>query len=189
MSSTPDTRIASFDTPQPNTANNAPTQLNTSGVIQELEPDVSSLISTQFNPADYRDRFTISVDSDHYHSVDDVVTDWFTKQPMWLRALSTNSFSRAKVEQAISKKPFKVGDRIGSWEIVDRNGNEIVFGDDMGFMTYRFSFRLIDQGATQVEGATSVKFLWRRSGRFYFGLVRPFHRRFVKLALRITTSQ
>ncbi len=53
-----------------------------------------------------------------------------------------------------------------------RNQDEIVFGDHMGSMEYRFSFRLCSE-RSRVEGATAVKFVWRRSGRSYRWLVQP----------------
>jgi hypothetical protein len=70
---------------------------------------------------------------------------------------------------------------VGSWEVVERSDDEIVFGDSLGFMQYRFSFRRIDD--EHIEAATAVRYRWRRTGRFYFALVRPFHRRFVAHAL------
>ena len=74
------------------------------------------------------------------------------------------------------------GPQVGSWQVYKRSDDEIIFGDDMGFMEYRFSFYMDELG--NVEAGTAVKFKWARLSRCYFGLVKPLHRRFVPLSLR-----
>jgi len=156
--------------------------------VTELEVETTGLIASCYEEPDYRDRFAVAIEPDQYRSVDEVVSDWFSKQPTWILALSANTLSRTRVDAAIEEGGYAVGDSIGSWKVIARNDSEIVFGDNMGFMEYRYSFRLIDGSPGSVEGATAVKFLWRRTGRFYFALVRPLHRRFIKTLLRKTVS-
>jgi hypothetical protein len=156
--------------------------------VTECEPDPGSLVATIYDEPDYRDRFCVSVRPGQYGRVDQVASDWFTKQPAWIRLLSTNTVSTGGIETAIRQGGYGVGTRVGSWEVVQRNDNEIVFGHNMGFMEYRFSLRLLEQSLL-VEGSTAVKFLWPRTGRYYFALVRPIHRRFVKLLLVKATSE
>jgi len=72
--------------------------------------------------------------------------------------------------------------------VIERDGHEIVFGDDLGFMQYRIGFRL-GQSANTIEAATAVSYLWPRTGPIYFALVRPFHKLFVKYALSRAASR
>lgn len=155
--------------------------------VLESEADRASLVGSTFDRPDYEDRFCIDVRPGQYRVVDEVATDWFDKQPALLRLLSTNSISRKGVEAATRDGGYAVGSAVGSWKVYQRDDNEIVFGDNMGFMEYRFSLRLADPPVA-VEGATAVKFLWRRSGKFYFAIVRPLHRRFIKYLLIKATS-
>lgn len=158
----------------------------TGGVI-ELAPQESLASGLGASDWDYRDRYSIQTEAGQYDTVDEVVTDWFKKQPTWLRVLSTNSLSRRSVEESVANG-FRVGSKVGTWEVVDRDDNEVVFSDSMGFMEYRFSFLLSQQEQDSVEASTAVRYLWRRTGRFYFALVKPMHRRFVKLLLARTVE-
>ena len=156
--------------------------------VAELDPDDDSLVGSLYDRPDYRDQFAITVPTGTYASVDEVATDWFMKQPAWIRLLSTNTMSRKAVETAASAGRYEIGAAVGSWVVIERNEQEIVFGDNMGFMEYRFSIRLLTGDTETVEGSTAVRFLWRRTGRFYFALVRPLHRRFVKYLLVRTVA-
>ncbi|MFV1991978.1 MAG: DUF2867 domain-containing protein, partial [Acidimicrobiales bacterium] len=137
---------------------------------------------------DYQDRFIIETTPGQYASVDQVATDWFTKQPGWIRLLSTNTRSSASIESAIVDGGFQVGTSVGSWKVVARNEDEIVFGERMGFMEYCYSLALRADEPVTIEGSTVVTYLWRRTGRFYFALVRPMHRRFIRFLLAKTVA-
>ncbi|MGV8911781.1 MAG: DUF2867 domain-containing protein [Rhodoglobus sp.] len=150
--------------------------------MTEREPRTNSIASHE-SGWNYTDRFTIDAAEGSYETVDQVAVDWFAKQPSWLRIISTNTLSRAGVTRVIERDHFSVGSAVGSWRIVRRNDNEIVFGDSMGFMEYWFSFLLPPDEPNTVEVSTAVRYLWPRSGQFYFRLVKPLHRRFVKIAL------
>ncbi|MFT4657620.1 MAG: hypothetical protein ACI8V4_001796 [Ilumatobacter sp.] len=53
-----------------------------------------------------------------------------------MRVRSTNTTSKAGVEQAIDEGGFQVGRSVGSWKVIQRDDDEIVFSDSMGFMGY-----------------------------------------------------
>ncbi len=154
--------------------------------VVSASPESDSLVNSAYEAPDYRDRFVATVASNAFVNVDAVVDQWFRHQPGWLRLLSTNTLRKRHIANSIGSS-YAVGDSVGSWEVVDRSVDEIVFGDDMGFMEYRFSFRRVD--AQHIEAATAVQYLWPRTGRFYFSLVRPLHRRFVAYALRRTVAE
>jgi hypothetical protein len=149
-------------------------------------PRADSIVATVYDAPDYLDRFVATVAPDAFADVDAVVDRWFLDQPGWLRVLSTNTLSRRKVVESLPPSGYRIGNSVGSWDVVDRSAEEIVFGDDMGFMQYRFSFRRVD--TRHIEAATAVRYLWPRTGRFYFSIVRRFHRRFVAYALARTAS-
>ncbi len=155
------------------------------GMATASRPAANSLAASIYEAPDYLDCFVVDAPTGRFESVDDVATAWFTEQPWWLRMVSTNTLTKSRVVEAISTDRYRVGTKVGSWQVIDRNDDEIVFGDDMGFMQYRFSFRL-EANADQVEATTAVKYLWPRTGRLYFALVRPFHQRFIKLLLKLT---
>ncbi len=156
--------------------------------MTEHEPDPDSLVGSIFDHADYRDRFRVEVPVGQYGSVDEVVDDWFTSQSSLIRLLSTNTLSLKTIDEATGHG-YDVGSKIGSWKVVERDASEIVFGEPMGFMEYRYSLRLVERGNTAVEGSTAVKYLWRRTGKYYFALARPLHRRFIKRGLKAATSR
>lgn len=148
-----------------------------------------TLIDTVYTDPDYADRFAIEVAPGRFATVDDVATSWFTRQPAWIRLLSTNSLLRGGVIAACRDNGYAPGTSVGSWEVIDRSDDEIVFGDHLGFMEFRTSFRL-RPGCTHdnLEARTVVRYVWRRTGRFYFALVRPAHRRFMRFLLRTTAA-
>lgn len=160
--------------------------LTTSAVA--LPPRADCIAGSSDESWDYRDRFSVDTLPGQYTSVDHVAIDWFTNQPTWIRLLSTNTLSKAGVDEAVAAGGFGMGSAVGTWVVTRRNDHEIVFGQRLGFMEYWFSFLLPTDAPDTVEASTSVKFLWRRTGRFYFALVRPMHKRFVRLLLAKTVS-
>ncbi|MFN3217835.1 MAG: DUF2867 domain-containing protein [Acidimicrobiales bacterium] len=154
----------------------------------ELPLDTDTLVAGVFEAPDYADRFAIACDPERHRTVDDVATDWFTRQPRWVRLLSTNSLSTTGVERAIAEGGYRVGSAVGSWAVFERSDDEIVFGDSLGFMEFRTAFRLPPDRPGTAEAATVVRYRWRRTGRFYFALVRPMHRRFIPSLLERTVG-
>ncbi|GBE24777.1 hypothetical protein BMS3Bbin02_01052 [bacterium BMS3Bbin02] len=152
--------------------------------VTEVVPLTDSLIASIFENADYRDGFRVSLSRDPHAGIEGFVTDYFRNQPAWLRLVSMNTMSLSKLARAIGDESYRPGTAIGSWKIYERSTDEIVFGDSMGFMEYRFSLRLSRKEPCSVEVSTSVRYLWRRTGRFYFAIVRPWHKRFIRMSLR-----
>jgi hypothetical protein len=141
-----------------------------SAAVVEATPREDSIAGLHPEPWDYRDRYIVATNPGRYHTVDRVATDWFTKQPRWLRLLSTNTTSKAGVERAVDQGGFQVSSSVGSWKVIRRDDNEIVFSDSTGFMEYWYSFLLPADEPNTVEGSTAVRYLWPRAGRFYFAL-------------------
>lgn len=105
-----------------------------------------------------------------------------------MRVRSTNTTSKAGVEQAIDEGGFQVGRSVGSWKVIQRDDDEIVFSDSMGFMGYWYTFLLPANEPNTVEGSIAVRYLWPRAGRFHFALARLGQRRFLKLLITTTVK-
>ena len=151
--------------------------------LQEAEPAADALVRTAFPEPDYQDAFRASIPSGRFSNIDHFVKVFFLAQPGWLRTISMGVPSRAKLEKVIQQKGFRPGEKIGGWRIYDRNQNEIIFGESMGFMEYRFSLRLSEAAGSVIIEASTVVSINSAVGRFYFSLVRLAHKPFVRKAL------
>lgn len=151
----------------------------------ECAPRAHGLIErwTGAGSADYSDRFTVAVGPGQYATVDDVVVDRFKKQPLWFRVMRTKAWSLRSLDLALADE-FAVGSAVGSWEVVGRTDDEIVFHDSLRFTEFWFSFLLNQVSLTPVslntvEASTSFRHRWRLTGPVLFVFVRPGHRRLV----------
>lgn len=87
-----------------------------------------------------------------------------------------NTISKQKTKDNRKKSNLKINSNIGSWKIFNRNDNEIVFGESMGFMDYRFSMRL-DKNSTDDIEVSPVITLRGSMGKFYFSIVNLMHKK------------
>jgi len=147
--------------------------------VAPIAPIADTLIAEAYETPDYIDAFRVT--SNHGSRVEDFATGFFLSQPRWLAKISMNLGDDRSRRQAIDRGDYAVGTFVGSWMVQGRNADEIMFGEQMGFMEYRFSF--LQQPGGSVIASTSVKYL-ERFGHVYFGLVKPFHRGFIRVALR-----
>ena len=137
------------------------------------------LVSTALAHIDYSDCFTTVIDTKKFHTIDTFVQRYFSTQPRWLAMISMNLFSKASMQKALKDKHFTVGEHIGNWKIYLRDDKEIVFGDDMGFMEYRFAMHIDDD---LLCVATVVQYKGKM-GKYYFAFVKLLHQKFVLLSL------
>lgn len=151
-------------------------------MIKETEANQTSLVYNAFEKIDYRDAFKLSFDKDTFINIDEFASQYFRSQPLWLRLISMNTLSKEKMEENLKKSNFQNDTNIGSWKIFNRNENEIVFGESMGFMDYRFSMRL-DKNTTDDLEVSTVVTLNSFMGKYYFAVVKLMHKKFVKLSL------
>ncbi|MCF6244490.1 MAG: DUF2867 domain-containing protein [Sulfurovum sp.] len=137
------------------------------------------LVNTSLPQIDYSDCFMQHIDKEHFTSIDTFVKAYFESQPRWLVAISMNILSKSRMKKDLKDNHFSVNDNIGAWKIYIRDDKEIVFGDDMGFMEYRFSMQLDD---TLLRCATVVQYKGQL-GKYYFSFVKLLHQKFVLLSL------
>ena len=148
-------------------------------VITPAEPTPDTLVAHAYASPDYRDAFVIH--GCETASIEEFATEYFLAQPRWLATVSMNLRGHDSVAVAVADANYAEGDRVGSWQLHGRADNEIMFGEHMGFMEYRFSMLRHDDG--RIEASTTVQYR-KRFGSIYFGVVKPFHTRFVQLGLR-----
>jgi hypothetical protein len=151
--------------------------------IREIQPVTDALIQSALPDADYHDAHEVKITSGRFTTIEEFARAYFLAQPAWLRTISMNQPSRAKLERTVNIAKFEPGESIGSWRIYMRNADEIVFGESLGFMTYRFSLRLKRGTDTDTIIASTVAKMNNPLGKMYFAIVRLVHKRFVRLSL------
>ncbi len=151
--------------------------------ILAIEANQNSLVYTSFNKIDYRDAFKIKYIKNTFQNIDEYAKVYFLSQPTWLRLISMNTISKQKIIESVNQSNFQIDSNIGSWKIFTRNDKEIVFGDSMGFLDYRFSMRLDKTQTDDIEVSTVIK-LNGFMGKYYFAGVRLMHTKFVIISLQ-----
>ncbi len=148
--------------------------------ITEIDLQNDMLVASLLKPIDYSDCFITSIDIKRFKDIDTFVKNYFLSQPKWLKAVSFNMLTKKSLKANLEKNQFNPNDKVGSWRIYVRDKNEIVFGEYMGFMEYRFGMR-IDGNKLRVATVVQYKGLL---GRYYFLVVRVLHKKFVLMSLR-----
>lgn len=146
--------------------------------IIEIEFPKKTLCEQEFMQIDYCDAFEI-VGKINFKSVNEFAYTYFLNQPFWLRIISQNVFSKNKIKQDILNNSFEINSKVGSWTVCNKSENEIVFGENLGFMKYRFAFLILNNTTTVL---TIVK-LNSIFAKYYFNVVKLLHKQFVKISL------
>ena len=148
-------------------------------MIKEQEINKNTLAYKEFEHIDYADCFVLN--NIKYNNIDDFAKNYFLSQPLWLNIISQGVFSKKSIEDKINISNFGKDTSIGSWKIYNRDENEIVFGDDMGFMEYRFTM-IYNKDENNVQVATVVQYKGSM-GKYYFSIVKLLHKKFVMMSL------
>ena len=150
--------------------------------INETEPKQDSLVFNAFEKIDYRGAFLISFEKNTFKSINDFAKKYFISQPGWLRLISMNTISKQKIKDNLRRSNLEINSNIGSWKIFNKNDNEIVFGESMGFMDYRFSMRIEKNCTDDIEVSTVVT-LNGSVGKYYFSVIKLMHKKFSNVRL------
>lgn len=156
-------------------------------LIRESTPKKDTLTHHAFASIDYEDAWTIEDLPDGITRVDTFAEHFFLAQPLWLRVISMQRIRKMYILDAIKTDRFAEGSKIGSWRIFEHNRQEIVFGESLGFMQYRFGM-LFEKEKCAAYLSTVVHYQGSM-GKFYFALVEPLHRRFVLKTLENTRKR
>ncbi len=142
----------------------------------------------------YEDAWAVDLPSGDAHDVDALARLMATSAPrwaeqlMWLRDRIVSVFglrtADAKISAQISSAPIRAGDKIGTFKVLARSGDEIMFGGDDKHLDFRASL-LVQRDAVQPSAVLSTVVHYNNwLGRLYFFFVRPFHRLIVASLLR-----
>lgn len=127
-------------------------------------------------------------------SVDDVVPAFFRAPPPWFdpllrlrnRLVTVFGLKTGSMEVGAIRPPFRVGQSIGLFRIVERTDDEIVFGEDDRHLDFRVSLLLERTSHGTNLAVSSVVRINNALGRFYFAAVKPFHRLLVPIMAQNT---
>jgi len=148
--------------------------------LRQIYNKESTLASRQLESIDYRDCFELNTNID---SIDEFTKEYFLAQPTWLRIVSISVIQQKSIINVLNHTTFDKNNRIGQWRVYDRDEDEIIFGQDMGFMEYCFSFKKHDEQT--IRASTTVQYKGR-FGKYYFAIVSLLHKLFVKMSLKNT---
>ena len=146
--------------------------------INEIKYQNNLLAATLLESIDYTDCFELKLDFD---TIDNFAKDYFLAQPAWLHFVSFGILRKKTLIPILEKTTFQTSTTIGQWKVYGRNENEIVFGQNMGFMEYCFSFKQEDKETLKVSTLVEYK---SKMGKYYFAIVSLLHKPFVKLSLK-----
>ena len=137
--------------------------------------------------ADWADAFEIVLQDRRLTAID-AARVTLGRMPGWVRRLMAirNALGRL-VGLKTGSEPLAPGqtDKIGMFPVLTASDREVVLGFDDWHLDFRVVVEAADEGeqGSRLKATTLVK---RKNlfGRFYIGLVRPFHRMIVPAALR-----
>ena len=167
-------------------------------IIKTTLPD-KSMLNCNSKIYDYVDSFQgIVVDREDKLKSVDLGRAFFSSAPKWVDKLfglrnkivgmfglkTSGSLDR---QQILDNLKCEQGDQVGLFRVFDKSDNEIILGEDDKHLNFRVSLFLDelkdDKLKKQITISTTVLFNnW--FGRFYFLLVRPFHKLIVPAMLK-----
>jgi len=151
---------------------------NLKNPINEIKYQDNLLASNLLKVINYIDCFELK---SQFDTIDGFTKDYFLAQPAWLRLISFGVLQKKTLIDILKETSFQKNDSIGQWKVYGRNENEIVFGQNMGFMEYCFSFKQEDKKTLRVTTLVEYK---GKMGKYYFSIVSLLHKPFVKRSLK-----
>lgn len=161
-------------------------------VVQEIDIPSTSLAMRSLPHIDFADAFKCQLLEDQPQTIDSVTRAIFLTMPPWisqlleLRNIIVRPFGLKTAVDAVSssKDELQPGTAVGVFEVLDRQLNEIMLGEDDKHLDYRVSIQLEhEEEKCWVVVATVVKFNnWL--GRAYFVPVKPVHKVIVSAMMK-----
>lgn len=137
--------------------------------------------------ADWADCFEIDIDDRHLTAIEAAHLS-MGRMPDWVRRLMAlrNFLGRfVGLKTGAEPAPSPRQDTIGMFPVLSQSEREVVLGLDDWHLDFRLVIDVADLGVsgTRLRATTLVR---RKNlfGRFYIGLVTPFHKMIVPVALR-----
>ncbi len=139
--------------------------------IQKCSLPKESAVSQEFPKIDYLDAYQLSI-----HSEDDIdqITATIFKMPKWILTLLKMRNSIVKV----------FGLKTAPFALLNRTENEVIMGNDDKHLIFRVSVFAERKETECIVTLTTIVHFHNIFGRFYFMLVKPFHKKIVQSCLK-----
>lgn len=147
---------------------------------------------------DYADSFVVSLNGIR-PTIEQVGKSFFTTSPAWIAKLLLlrdkvgrmiglkTAGDAGKRDELLAHFRCEVGERIALFHVLDKNENEVIFGEDDKHLNFRVSL-YIDKLKSTLTVTTFVKrHNWL--GKTYFLFVKPFHKIIVPSIMRSMINQ
>jgi len=150
-------------------------------VIQEPSPQTSS-IKSSLKRVDYTDTFSTT---NHVDPLPVITNKIFATAPGWVKALMQLRNTLVKVVglktdfSPEKDQVFKVGGKVAFFKIYEIHDNEILLGEDDSHLNFRVSIFDSKEAVNNIKVTTLVAYK-NGFGKFYFAIVRPFHKLIVR---------
>lgn len=168
-------------------------------------PPENSLITGNFSPVHYSDSYKTEFKCENTLHVDDLVYAFFDSSPKWIEKLFAlrNSIVKMlglKVSEVNDRKRqrelFRVekGNGLGLFKVFDKSHDEVLLGEDDKHLDFRILFNLTQRERNYIFTLTTPVRFHNSFGRFYFAIIKPFHRFIVpammnNIVKKITTDK
>ncbi len=153
-----------------------------------------SLVLKNFGKIDYWDAHEIKIEKGH--SVDAITKELF-KVLKWVDVLidirdfivTKLGLKAGKQKMVTNHSYYEIGANTVYLEVLDRNENEIVVFEDDNHLNLRMSI-LIEKGEVCNKASFYTLVQYNNNfGKFYFSIVRPFHRQIKKTLIKKNLKQ
>ena len=107
---------------------------------------------------------------------------FFSSAPKWIEKLfdlrnkivAVFGLKTSTKNQEINDCKFNIGERLGLFQVFDKNENELILGEDDKHLNFRISLFIDHQSKEIIITTTVIYNNW--FGKLYFLPVKPFHR-------------
>lgn len=145
-------------------------------------PETSLLKNT---PSDYIDSYSADINAKPF-TIEQVGKSFFLASPEWVNGLLLlrdkvvgmlglkTGIDANNKDKIIANFKCEVGERVALFKVIDKNENEVIFGENDKHLNFRVSL-FLDRDKGKLIVSTLVKFNhWM--GKLYFLPVLPFHK-------------
>jgi hypothetical protein len=157
----------------------------------------NSILNLTPNIIDFCDSYESNFLTNEKPTINTIGKAFFTSAPRWIDqslqlrnkivknlGLKING-SKEEMLKDLESFDCQIGQQIGLFKVFDKNDNEIILGEDDKHLDFKISLFLetFDKQKHRLIISTTVKFN-NKFGRFYFKLIKPFHRIVVPVMLK-----
>lgn len=157
----------------------------------------SSILNNNKHIIDFCDSYESNFLTNEKPTISTIGKAFFTSAPRWIDqslhlrnkivkklGLKING-SKEEMLKQLDSFDCQIGQQIGLFKVFDKNDNEVILGEDDKHLDFKISLFLntIEKQKHRLIISTTVKFN-NKFGRFYFKVIKPFHRIVVPVMLK-----